>query len=141
MTLDEMVHRRRSLGLTQADLAAAIGKSTSTIDVIERGLRAVRPDEAAALAPLLGCIPSDIPDGRPIREPDDVDAAVLGRTKDSHGITLLAGPPARGVPFCSVFRPGSREWARRLDAIGRRLRREADLAGDVDDDFSPEGLD
>jgi transcriptional regulator with XRE-family HTH domain len=51
---------RRSRGLTQADVAPALGVSRSTVAQLESGMRALKAEELGRLADLFGCSPTEL---------------------------------------------------------------------------------
>ena len=54
-----LVELRRSLGVTQTDLAARLAKPQSFISKIERGERRMDPEEFRAIALALGADPAE----------------------------------------------------------------------------------
>ena len=65
MTRQRRLHERvrelrRSRGLTQADVAPALGVSRSTVTQMESGVRALKAEELGRLADLFGCSPAEL---------------------------------------------------------------------------------
>ncbi|BCL29352.1 helix-turn-helix domain-containing protein [Streptomyces aurantiacus] len=92
---------RRAAGMSQADLATAMGRSESWVSQVERGVQPVeRLAILQALADALGTSVRDVRPDAPPSSADQVDEAPAPESNDLDGLRVaLTGHPALGSLF------------------------------------------
>ncbi|KAA5605931.1 helix-turn-helix domain-containing protein [Roseospira marina] len=116
--------RRRSLGLTQARVAEAVGISTSYFNLIERGKRSIGGALLLRIAEALDLDPGTLD--------DDAERRLVAQVTDIVGDPLIGGLDLRTADVVALVGRHP-DWARALTVLYRECRDRGELVAALSD--------